>query len=426
MLGLDNAGKTCAAKSLVGDAAAIGSVAPTIGFSKVETKYKGFQVLIYDLGGSKGFRSIWSHYYHEVHGFIFVVDSTESERLSEAKDALKEFLRSDKVRGKPVLLLCNKTDVESAEEMDVVVDALNLERFVNEARCPTRVDRTVANKSEGLKDGFKWLAKSVIANLADLGPRVDADIEAQSRAEARKREELRKRIEERKRLEEVAEDIEDREEAETANRGFVALSEIRDQWAEKENAKHKKKAKSVRNGVVLSAPALYDEPERTNALEKLPKIYEEGNHRRHRQSRDYNSQQKSMKEEPLRNGSPPPVIEKRSSVPPSAPPPPQPATSNGAAPRGLPSLIPDFSSHVAAPAASSAASSLELEPVSQPRKKRSLLKRLNSRTSPMKTTTTVPMTPVVRSAYRAGSLGSSKSVSSAESLRDSQVIKAYS
>ena len=66
MLGLDNAGKTSAAKSLVGDTAALESVAPTIGFSKVETKYKGFQVLIYDLGGSKGFRSIWPQYYHEV------------------------------------------------------------------------------------------------------------------------------------------------------------------------------------------------------------------------------------------------------------------------------------------------------------------------------------------------------------------------
>ena len=349
-----------------------------------------------------------------MHGFIFVVDSTDPERLSEAKDALKEFLRSDKVRGKPVLLLCNKTDVESAEEMDVVVDALNVERFVNEARCPTRVDRTVANKSEGLKDGFKWLAKSVIANLADLGPRVDADVEAQSRAEARKREELRKRIEERKRLEEVAEDIEDREEAETANKGFVALSEIRDKWAEKEKAKQKKKAKSVGNGVLLSAPALYNEPERTNALDKLPKINEEKHSRR-------------RKQEPLSNGFPSPVIEKRSNDPLAAPPPP-PATSNGSALRSLPSLIPDFSSEV--PVASSTVSSLELEPVSQPRKKRSLLKRLNSRTSPMKTTTTttsgVPMTPAVRSAYRNGSLGSSKSISSAESLRDSQVIKAYS
>ena len=47
--------------------------------------------------------------------------------MSEARDALKAFLRSDKVRGKPVLLLCNKTDVETAEEMDVVVDTLQLE-----------------------------------------------------------------------------------------------------------------------------------------------------------------------------------------------------------------------------------------------------------------------------------------------------------
>ena len=63
-----------------------------------------------------------------------MVDSTDPDRLSEAKDALREFLRSEKVRGKPVLLLCNKTDVETAEEMDVVVDALNVERLVNEAR----------------------------------------------------------------------------------------------------------------------------------------------------------------------------------------------------------------------------------------------------------------------------------------------------
>ncbi len=66
MLGLDNAGKTSAAKSFVGDVGSLKAVAPTIGFSKVETKYKGFQVTIYDLGGSKGFRSFWPNYYHEV------------------------------------------------------------------------------------------------------------------------------------------------------------------------------------------------------------------------------------------------------------------------------------------------------------------------------------------------------------------------
>ena len=38
MVGLDNAGKTCTAKSIVGES--LESVAPTVGFSKVEHKYK--------------------------------------------------------------------------------------------------------------------------------------------------------------------------------------------------------------------------------------------------------------------------------------------------------------------------------------------------------------------------------------------------
>ena len=84
MLGLDNAGKTCAAKSLVGES--LDNVAPTIGFSKVPTKYKGFNVTIYDLGGSKSFRGIWPKYYHEVHGFIFIVDASDTERLEETAE----------------------------------------------------------------------------------------------------------------------------------------------------------------------------------------------------------------------------------------------------------------------------------------------------------------------------------------------------
>ena len=81
MLGLDNSGKTCTARMLVGES--LDSVAPTIGFSKVSTKYKGFNVTIFDLGGSKSFRGIWPKYYHEVHGFIFIVDASDNNRLDE-------------------------------------------------------------------------------------------------------------------------------------------------------------------------------------------------------------------------------------------------------------------------------------------------------------------------------------------------------
>jgi len=42
-------------------------------------RYKGFQVCLYDLGGGAGFRGIWQKYYHEVHGFVFVVDANDHE-----------------------------------------------------------------------------------------------------------------------------------------------------------------------------------------------------------------------------------------------------------------------------------------------------------------------------------------------------------
>ena len=38
MVGLDNAGKTCTAKSIVGET--LDNVAPTVGFNKVQHKYK--------------------------------------------------------------------------------------------------------------------------------------------------------------------------------------------------------------------------------------------------------------------------------------------------------------------------------------------------------------------------------------------------
>ena len=49
----------------------------------------GYQVTIYDLGGSKNFRGIWHKYYHEVHGFVFVVDSSAPARLAECSSVLR-------------------------------------------------------------------------------------------------------------------------------------------------------------------------------------------------------------------------------------------------------------------------------------------------------------------------------------------------
>jgi len=232
IVGLDNAGKTCTAKSIVGES--LDNVAPTVGFSRAEHKYKGYQVTIYDLGGSKSFRGIWNKYYDEVHGLIFVVDSSDSTRIDECRAVLKEMLENSLVQGKPILLLCNKSDIDQAQDEVELVSKLDVEALVNAAQCPTRVEASNASRGQGLKEGYKWLVKSVIANYLELEARVKKDTDASRQQEELRRAEARKRIEERSRLEqeETANSIHNvgDGDAEVEPPGFVPMDELRQRW----------------------------------------------------------------------------------------------------------------------------------------------------------------------------------------------------
>ncbi|KAG8136678.1 hypothetical protein E2320_005238, partial [Naja naja] len=101
MVGLDNAGKTATVKGIQGESPE--DVAPTVGFSKIELKQRWFEVTIFDLGGGKRIRGIWKNYYAESYGVVFVVDSSDVERMEETKETISEVLRHPKISGKPVL-----------------------------------------------------------------------------------------------------------------------------------------------------------------------------------------------------------------------------------------------------------------------------------------------------------------------------------
>ncbi|XP_039411030.1 ADP-ribosylation factor-like protein 13B isoform X1 [Corvus cornix cornix] len=102
MVGLDNAGKTATVRGIQGESPE--DVAPTVGFSKIDLKQGRFEVTIFDLGGGKRIRNIWRNYYAESYGVIFVVDSSDIERMEETKQAMTEVLKSPKISGKPVLV----------------------------------------------------------------------------------------------------------------------------------------------------------------------------------------------------------------------------------------------------------------------------------------------------------------------------------
>ncbi|ELU13265.1 hypothetical protein CAPTEDRAFT_184387 [Capitella teleta] len=209
ILGLDNAGKTVTAKGLQGDS--LDSVAPTVGFSSIEFKFEKHKITLFDLGGGKRIRDIWKNYFSEVYGVVYVVDSSEPERLVECKGVLKNLLQHAKVAGKPVLVLANKQDVQGALDEIDICEYLDLEETVNMNKCPCRVETCSAILGQGkkldkpIKDGFSWLVGIITSNFEKLDARIRKDVEEMKEKAAQDKKERAERV--RKQKEERYEDL---------------------------------------------------------------------------------------------------------------------------------------------------------------------------------------------------------------------------
>ncbi|XP_066155054.1 ADP-ribosylation factor-like protein 13B [Euwallacea fornicatus] len=183
LVGLDNAGKTVTAKGLAGEPT--DKPIPTIGFSVIELRYKQYDVKIFDLGGGAKIRGIWHRYFIDVHGVIFVVDSCDTDRFPEVRKVFEDILSSNKITGKPVLILANKQDQESALDEVDIIEYLKIEQLVNTYKCPALVQSCCANEMNyhktdpGIKQGYEWIVNYIDKNYEKLNIRVQLDMVAE-------------------------------------------------------------------------------------------------------------------------------------------------------------------------------------------------------------------------------------------------------
>ncbi|XP_076834727.1 ADP-ribosylation factor-like protein 13B isoform X1 [Brachyhypopomus gauderio] len=218
MVGLDNAGKTAAVRGIQGENPV--NVAPTVGFSKVDLKQGKFQVTIFDLGGGTRIRGIWENYYSESHGVVFVVDSSDIQRIHETRATLAEVLRHPRIAGKPVLVLANKQDRDGALLEGEIIESLSLEKLVNEHKCRCQLEPCSAVLGYGrtvdksIRRGLKWLLSNIAEDYEAIAERVRRDTAKQRAWEEQDRKERAERV--RKIREER--DRKEREEAEQEER----------------------------------------------------------------------------------------------------------------------------------------------------------------------------------------------------------------
>jgi len=154
MLGLDAAGKTTILYKLkLGETV---SSVPTIGFNMETVEYKKVKFAVWDVGGQDKIRALWRHYYPNTQGLIFVVDSSDKERIELAKEELHRLLGEEELKDAFLLVFANKQDL-GVMSVAEVTEKLGLHTLRDRKWF---VQGTCALTEGGLYEGLEWLSNT--------------------------------------------------------------------------------------------------------------------------------------------------------------------------------------------------------------------------------------------------------------------------
>ena len=152
ILGLDNAGKTTVLYQMQFGEAKV--TFPTLGFNVETVQYENITFQMWDLGGQSEIRPYWKCYYPKTNAVVFVIDSSDKERIDIAKQELFLLLQEDELNGVPIAILANKQDIDGALSDIEISDLMGLSDIKNRQWA---IFKTIAKTGKGLDDAFKWL-----------------------------------------------------------------------------------------------------------------------------------------------------------------------------------------------------------------------------------------------------------------------------
>jgi GTP-binding protein SAR1 len=159
LLGLDNAGKTTLLHRLrTGD---IRNFPPTDRPHHTEKfACQGISFQAWDLGGHEAVRHLWEDYVCECSAILFLLDSSDMERLEEAAFELDALIGEKLVEGVPIAVLCNKCDLENALPTKDICERINYDELQKmQGQDKMAIFRISVLRGEGYQAAFRWVAK---------------------------------------------------------------------------------------------------------------------------------------------------------------------------------------------------------------------------------------------------------------------------
>ncbi|GMT23422.1 hypothetical protein PFISCL1PPCAC_14719 [Pristionchus fissidentatus] len=156
MLGLDGAGKTTILYKLkLGE---LVTTIPTIGFNVEQVTFKSISFTIWDVGGQMRIRALWKYYFQNTQALIYVVDSSDVDRIEEAKEELHAILNDPEMSDTKLLVFANKQDLPNSLTSAQLTERLGLQAMRGRTWF---IQSSNAKTAEGIFEGLAWLEQNL-------------------------------------------------------------------------------------------------------------------------------------------------------------------------------------------------------------------------------------------------------------------------
>ncbi|GFH08741.1 uncharacterized protein HaLaN_03758 [Haematococcus lacustris] len=120
--------------------------------------YKNIKFQVWDLGGQTSIRPYWRCYYPNTQAIIYVVDSTDTERIGISKEEFHAILEEEELRDALILVYANKQDLPGALSDAEIAEGMGLHDIKSRDWA---IFKTSAVRGEGLFEGLDWLTNTL-------------------------------------------------------------------------------------------------------------------------------------------------------------------------------------------------------------------------------------------------------------------------
>lgn len=130
----------------------------TIGFIYERIVYKNIHLDMLELSGADAVRSLWNKYYDNTRAVIYVIDSSDTSRLDQAKDVLYELIQNKSLKDSIFLIYANMQDRSDAIKPQEIIDRFKLNEISDRI---LHVQGSSFTTDEGIYEGIDWLVDQI-------------------------------------------------------------------------------------------------------------------------------------------------------------------------------------------------------------------------------------------------------------------------